>query len=61
MYEHQFKLSDSLQLDLDRDYSIRLEPKKYDYAISGRFKYEDWRVEGHTIQDGFRQKNILQE
>ncbi len=44
MYEYQFKLSDSLQLDLDRDYSIRLEPKKYDYAISGRFKYEDYEL-----------------
>jgi len=43
-YESQFVLHDSLQLQLDRDYSLSLETENFDTYISKRFKYEDYEL-----------------
>lgn len=45
MYEYQFALTDSLDLKLDANYSIRLKPSEKQYSsISGRFSYEDYEL-----------------
>ena len=65
-YVFEFKLSDSLNLSLDRSYSIYLEDKNYNTMFEGGFKYEDYELSGtklstrlefenHYIQDS----NIL--
>ncbi len=43
-YEYQFPLHDSLQLKLDRDYTIALQINKYKVYIKESFKYEDYEL-----------------
>ncbi|MDE5419647.1 carboxypeptidase-like regulatory domain-containing protein [Labilibaculum sp. DW002] len=43
-YESQFVLHDSLQLQLDRDYTLSLETENLDSYISNKFKYEEYEL-----------------
>ena len=43
-YEYEFLLHDSLKLQLDRDYYIKLELNDWKEYISGSFKYEDYEL-----------------
>ncbi len=43
-YEYQFPLHDSLQLKLDRDYTIALQINEYKVYINESFKYEDYEL-----------------
>ncbi len=43
-YEYQFPLHDSLQLKLDRDYTISLQINEYKVYIKNSFKYEDYEL-----------------
>ncbi len=45
MYEGQFRLSDSLRLTLDKDYTVRLRTgKKNAYYLGGNFRYEEYEL-----------------
>lgn len=45
MYEWEFRLSDSLKLRLDKDYTLRLRTKgKRANDITGRFRYEEYEL-----------------
>lgn len=43
-YEYQFPLHDSLQLKLDRDYTISLQINEHKVYIKESFKYEDYEL-----------------
>jgi len=43
-YVYQFPLHDSLNLQLDRDYTVHLEPSRGKAYISGSFRYEDYEL-----------------
>ena len=45
MYQYEFKLTDSLNLELDNDYIVALKTKnKKDNELSGAFKYEEYEL-----------------
>lgn len=45
MYEWEFRLSDSLKLQLDKDYTLRFRTKgKRTNDITGRFRYEEYEL-----------------
>lgn len=48
-YVFEFKLSDSLNLSLDRNYNIYLEDKNYNTMFEGEFKYEDYELSGTKL------------
>ena len=48
-YKYNFYLHDSLQLQLDRNYSIRLELNERKEYINGSFKYEDYELSKNKL------------
>jgi len=48
-YKYDFYLHDSLQLQLDRNYSIRLELNDRKEYINGSFKYEDYELSKNKL------------
>lgn len=63
-YQYEFFLHDSLQLQLDRNYTIRLELNDRKEYINGSFKYEDYELSKNQLslrvdkKEHFRNKNI---
>ncbi|MCB8999317.1 MAG: carboxypeptidase-like regulatory domain-containing protein [Bacteroidales bacterium] len=63
-YEYQFLLHDSLQLQLDRNYTLRLEQNERKVYITGSFKYEDYELSKNKLSlrvdetEHFRNKEI---
>jgi uncharacterized protein YfaS (alpha-2-macroglobulin family) len=48
-YNYEFYLHDSLQLQLDRTYTIRLELNDRKEYINGFFKYEDYELSKNQL------------
>ncbi len=48
-YKYEFYLHDSLQLQLDRNYTISLILNKRKEYISGSFKFEDYELSKHNL------------
>ena len=48
-YKYEFYLHDSLQLQLDRKYSIRFELKDRKEYINGSFRYEDYELAKNSL------------
>ncbi len=63
-YQYEFYLHDSLELQLDRNYTIRLELNDRKEYINGSFKYEDYELAKNQLslridkKEHFRNKNI---
>ncbi len=63
-YKYEFYLHDSLQLQLDRNYTICLKLKERQEYISGYFKYEDYELAKNQLslrvdkKEQFRNKKI---
>ncbi|MGD9994959.1 MAG: carboxypeptidase-like regulatory domain-containing protein [Salinivirgaceae bacterium] len=63
-YEYEFYLHDSLQLQLDRNYTVRLELNDRKEFINGSFKYEDYELAKNQLflrvdsKEHFRNKRI---
>jgi TonB-dependent SusC/RagA subfamily outer membrane receptor len=63
-YQYEFYLHDSLQLQLDRNYTIRLELNDRKEYINGSFKYEDYELSKNQLslrvdkKEHFRNKKI---
>ena len=63
-YNYEFYLHDSLQLQLDRNYTIRLELNDKKEYINGSFKYEDYELSKNQLslrvdkKEHFRNKEI---
>jgi alpha-2-macroglobulin len=63
-YQYEFFLHDSLQLQLDRNYTIRLELNDRKEYINGSFKYEDYELSKNQLslrvdkKEHFRNKKI---
>jgi len=63
-YKYEFFLDDSLQLQLDRNYSVRLELNDRKNYINGSFKYEDYELAKNKLlirvdeKEQFRDKQI---
>ncbi len=63
-YTYEFYIHDSLQLQLDRNYTVRLELNDRKEYISGSFKYEDYELSKNQLslrvdkKEHFRNKKI---
>ncbi len=63
-YNYEFYLHDSLQLQLDRNYTIRIELNDRKEYINGSFKYEDYELSKNQLslrvdkKEHFRNKKI---
>ena len=63
-YKYEFYLHDSLQLQLDRNYTVRLELNDRKEYINGSFKYEDYELSKNQLslrvdnKEQFRNKKI---
>lgn len=64
-FKYEFYLHDSLQLQLDRNYTIRLELNGRKEYISGSFKYEDYELSRNNLslrvenKEHFRNKKVI--